>query len=53
MLEQWEDERMESNARDIFGDDDVVGYFDNDDDYDDWGTNAADGAFDPESLHSD
>jgi exonuclease 3'-5' domain-containing protein 1 len=44
MLEDLE-EHLE---RDMFGDDDDVGYYD----YDDWSTNAADGAFCPEALDS-
>jgi len=51
MLEVLEQQREGNLARDIFGDDDDVGYFDCDNDWDDR-INAADGAFDPEALES-
>lgn len=41
MLEDLEGQRMEGLERDMFGDDDDVGYYDYDEN-DDWGTNAAD-----------
>jgi hypothetical protein len=40
---------MEDLEWDIFGKDDEVGYYDYEE-YDDWSTNAADGAFCPEAL---
>jgi hypothetical protein len=46
MLEVLEEWRMEHLERDMFGYDDDVGYYD----YDDWSTNAANGAFCPEAL---
>jgi hypothetical protein len=42
---------MEDLEWDIFGKDDEVGYYDYEE-YDDWSTNAADGAFCPEALGS-
>ena len=42
---------MENLERDMYGDDDDVGYYDYDEN-DDWCTNAADGAFCPEALNS-
>jgi exonuclease 3'-5' domain-containing protein 1 len=51
MLEELEQRREDDLARDIFGDDDEVGYYDYDD-YDDGKTNCADGAFCPEAFDS-
>ena len=51
MLEDLEEWRMENLERDMFGDDDMVGYYDYDEN-DDWSTNAADGAFCSEALDS-
>jgi len=51
MFEILEQQREDNLARDIFGDDDSVGCFDDDYDWDDR-INAADAAFDPEALES-
>ena len=51
MLEDWEEQRMEDLARDMYGDSHDVGYYDYDEN-DDWNTNAADGACCPEALDS-
>lgn len=51
ILEDLEERGMEDLERDMFGDDDDVGYYDYDEN-DDWSTNAADGAFCPEALDS-
>ncbi len=48
MLIDLEEKRMEDLEQDMFGYDEDVGY----NDYDDWSTNAADGAFCPEGLDS-
>ncbi|KAJ4507490.1 hypothetical protein HRR83_004068 [Exophiala dermatitidis] len=51
MLEVLDQQREDDLARDIFGDDDDVGYFDYYNYWDDR-INAADAAFDPEALES-
>jgi hypothetical protein len=50
MLDEWEQRREDALARDIFGDDDEVGYYDYDDD-DDYKVNSAD-AVCPEAFDS-
>jgi exonuclease 3'-5' domain-containing protein 1 len=50
-LDQLEDDMLEQRANDIFGDDDTVGYYD-DDPWDGSSCNAADGAMDPEAFDS-
>jgi hypothetical protein len=50
ILDEWEQQREDDLARDIFGDDDEVGYYD-DDDYDDDKPNSAD-AICPEAFDS-
>lgn len=51
MLEMMDEQRMDDMQRDMLGFDDDVGYYDDWDD--DWGgTNAADGAIDPEAFDS-
>ena len=50
MLQELEERIIEDLEGDMFGYDDDVGYYDYD--YDDWSTNAADGAFCPEALDS-
>lgn len=51
LLDELEDKRMENLERDMFEYDEDVGYYDYDE-YDNWSTNAADGAFCPEALDS-
>lgn len=51
MLGVLEQQREDDLARDIFGDDDDVGYFEYNDDWDD-GITAVDGACDPEAFES-
>jgi hypothetical protein len=41
ILDKWEQQREDNLARDIFGDDDEVGYYNNDD-YDNNKPNSAD-----------
>lgn len=48
LLEEWEEWREEALARDIFGDDEDVGYYD-----DDSGMCTADGGFWPEAFEAE
>ena len=53
MLDEWEQRRQDDLARDIFGDDGEVGYYDDDcdDDYDDDKPNSTDAIW-PEAFDS-
>ncbi len=51
LLDELKDKRMENLERDMLEYDEDVGYYDYDE-YDNWSTNAADGAFCPEALDS-
>lgn len=53
-LEELDDQRIEALARDMLGEDDEIGYFDedDDDDFDDGWTNCADGAVGSEAFDS-